>query len=149
MSWLDLFRQSIIFYIKKWIAGNWGKLQIWKIKRNPIKEREITNPRLLSRFIYLCRKTSIAYSAFERSFLRMTPVMYLQRGLACERLVAEFTSGVATYCNRSLPLYVFESVLHSLCVSRCKYLYSSMFLLERCPAFGFFFFSNMISNMCL
>lgn len=37
----------------------------------------------------------------------MTPVMNLQCRLARERLVAEFTCGVATYCNK-LHLFTFS-----------------------------------------
>jgi len=52
------------------------------------------------KFNYLRGETSVAYSAFEGSLLRVTPVVNFQRGLAREGLVAEFTRSVPTYCNK-------------------------------------------------
>lgn len=47
----------------------------------------------------------------------MTPVMNLQSGVARERLVADITCGVSTYCNRS---YVF-TISVQFSTARCTY----------------------------
>lgn len=67
-----------------------------------------------SNSLYLGRKSSVAYGAFERSFLRMAPVMDLQRGVARKCLVADITCGVSTHCNRSYLFTIASRHFHTL-----------------------------------
>lgn len=53
----------------------------------------------------LCGEAAIADGAFKRSLLGVAPVMYLQSGVAGERLVAEVTGRVAAHCTQINPSF--------------------------------------------
>lgn len=53
----------------------------------------------------LCGEAAVADGAFKRSLLGVAPVMYLQSGVAGERLVAEVTGRVAAHCTQINPSF--------------------------------------------